>query len=284
MILTRKFLYQNSKGEEIFFALDSVFILNNIKGISSNIIDIKSSYSIGQVGNTINYKHVKGKTLTINGAIKKDTEINREMLLNTVLPLDNAKLYCILDNGDRYYLDVTPSTTPIIANVDHGAKFQLVLNCPYPFWKETDAKLSLLNGIQPRFRFLGNFSGTWQVATSILTEFVNVKNNGNQSVGMEITLKADSTCSGFKIQNVQTLEYIYLDYEMQVGEEITITTGYNNKRIISDVNGNIIRYLDLINSVFLQLETGDNFFKFTAEVNEIGVEASIKYTTVKVGL
>ena len=71
---------------------------------------------------------------------------------------------------------------------------------------------------------------------------------------------------------------------MQAGEEITITTGYNNKRIISSTNGNIIRYLDLINSVFLQLEPGDNILKFEADVNEIGVEVNINYTTVKVGL
>jgi len=71
---------------------------------------------------------------------------------------------------------------------------------------------------------------------------------------------------------------------MQAGEEIAITTGYNNKRIISSLNGNIIRYLDLINSVFLQLEPGDNIFKFEADENEQGVEAKIKYSTVKVGL
>lgn len=284
MILTRKFLYQNSKGEEIFFALDSVFILNSIKGIDSNITNIKSTYSVGQTGSTVNYKHIKDKNITINGAIKKDTETNRDKLLNTVLPSDNAKLFCILDDGNRYYINIIPVTTPIIDNVDHGAKFQIVLNCPYPFWKDSGINSSTLNGIQPRFRFPRNFSGTWQVASSIATEFVNVRNTGNQSIGMEINLKADSTCSGFKIQNVKTLEYIYLDYEMQVGEEITITTGYNNKRIISSINGNIIRYLDLINSVFLQLEPGDNVLKFEADVNETGVEVSIKYTTVKVGM
>jgi len=284
MILTRKFLYQNSKGEEIFFALDSNFILNNIAGISSNTIDISSSDSVNQIGSTINYKHIKNKNITINGAIKKDTEINREKLLNTILPADNAKLYCLLDNGNKYYIDVTPATTPIIDNVDQGAKFQFVLNCPYPFWKESDAKLTLLNGIQPRFKFPINFSGTWQVGTSIETEFINVKNKGNQNIGMEITLKAESQCSGFKVQNVKTLEYIYLDYQMQSGEKVVITTGYNNKKIISSTNGNIIRYLDLLNSVFLQLGPDDNVFKFTADNNEKGVEVSIKYSTVKVGL
>ena len=191
MILTRKFLYQSSKGEEIFFALDSDFILNSIKGIDSNIVDIKSTYSIGQIGSTVNYKHIKDKNITINGAIKKDTEINREKLLNAVLPADDAKLFCILDNGDRSYIDVTPVTTPIIDNVDHGAKFQIVLNCPYPFWKDSGINSSTLNGIQPRFRFPRNFSGVWQIATSIATEFVNVRNTGNQSIGMEINLKAD---------------------------------------------------------------------------------------------
>jgi len=284
MILTRKFLYQNSKGEEIFFALDSNFILNSITGISSNTIDIKSSDSIGQIGSTINYKHIKDKNITVNGTIKKDVEVNREKLLSMVLPADNGKLYCLLDNGNKYYIDVTPDTTPIIDNIDYGAKFQFVLNCPYPFWKESDAKLTLLNGIQPRFKFPINFNGTWQVGTSIETEFINVKNKGNQSVGIEITLKAGSQCNGFKIQNVKTLEYIYLNYGMQAGEEVTITTGYNNKKIISNTNGNIIRYLDLLNSVFLQLEPSDNVFKFTADNNKKGVEVSIKYSTVKVGL
>jgi len=283
MILTRKFIYQNSKGEEIFFALESNFILNSITGISSNAVDISSSESIGQVGSTINYKHVKEKNITINGAIKKDTEINRNKLLDIILPADNSKLFCLIDD-QKYYIEVTPSTTPIIGNLDIGAKFQFTLNCPYPFWQESKINLTTLNGTQPRFRFPMSFTGTWQVGTSIESEFINVRNKGNQRIGMEVTLKADSLCSGFKIQNVKTLEYIYLDYEMQAGEEIAITTGYNNKRIISDLNGNIIRYLDLINSTFLQLEPGDNIFKFTADSNEQGVQVDVNYSTVKVGL
>jgi len=284
MILNRKFLYDNSMGDEIIFALDSNFILNSIEGISSNGIDISSSDSVNQVGSTINYKHVKDKNITINGTIKKNTEANREKLLNVILPRDNAKLYCILDDGSKYYLDVTPATTPIIENIDYGAKFQFVLNCPYPFWKTVSDDLTILNGIQPMFRFSRNFSGTWQVGSSIVSEFINVRNEGNQGVGMDITLKATSKCSGFKVQNVKTLEYIYLEYEMQAGEEVTITTEYNNKRIISSINGNIIRYLDLLNSVFLQLKSGDNIFKFTANFNEDGVEVSITHNTVKAGL
>jgi len=284
MILTRKFMYQNSKGEEIFFSLDSDFILNSIKGISNNTIEIESSDSVNQIGSTINYKHVKEKNITINGAIKKDTEINRERLLSTVLPLDNAKLFCLLDNGNKYYINITPASTPIIDNTDHGAKFQFVLNCPYPFWQNVTSNKRILNGMQALFRFPRNFNNTWKIAVPVVIGFTNVRNVGNQSVGMEITLKATAGCSGFKIQNVKTLEHIYLKYEMQTGEEVVITTGYNNKRIISSINGNIIRYLDLINSTFLQLESGDNILKFSADVNETGVEVSIKYTTVKVGL
>lgn len=283
MILTRKFMYQNSRGDEIFFALDSNFILNSISGIDSNDIDLQSSDSVGQIGSTINYKHIKDKNITINGAIKKDVETNRAKLLDVVLPSDDAKLYCIIDD-QRYFIKVTPSTTPIIANVDHGAKFQFVLNCPYPFWEDSVENLSTLNGVQPKFSFSLNLSGTWQLGSSIATEFVNIRNSGNQAVGMTITLKADSLCSGFKVQNVKTLEYIFLNYEMEAGEEVVITTGYNNKKIISSIDGSIIKYLDLINSTFLQLEPGDNILKFTAEYNEPGVQTNITYSTVKVGL
>lgn len=283
MILTRKFIYQNSKDEEMFFSLDSVFILNNITGIDSNTTDISSSESVGQVGSTINHKHVKEKNITINGTIKKDTKANRNKLLDIVLPADDAKLFCIVDER-KYYLEVTPTATPIIENLDYGPKFQFALNCFYPFWKETDINSTTLNGIQSRFRFPINFGGTWQVGTSIEAEFINIRNKGNQKIGIEITLKAESLCSGFKIQNVKTLEFLYLDYEMQAGEEITITTGYNNKRITSNLNGNIIRYLDLINSAFLQLEPGDNIFKFSAEINEQGVQVNADYSIVKVGL
>ena len=73
---------------------------------------------------------------------------------------------------------------------------------------------------------------------------------------------------------------------MTAGEKIIISTGYNNKKIVSELDGittNIMNYLDL-NSTFLQLEVGDNLFRYDADDNLSQLEVNIRYTQRYLGI
>lgn len=284
MIIKRKFIYKNSQGQELIFGLDSEFLLKTIGGISENNIDLSASRSIGQVGETITGKNVQKKSITIDGIINGNVEINRERLLNIIRPKDNAKLICILNDYESYYLDITPTMTPFVSNEDCASDFQFVVNAAYPYWKNTEGSLTRLTGIEPLFRFERNFSGTWKVGQTIVSEFINVNNPGSETIGVEFVLRARTVLRNINIINVNTLEHFSINYTMQPFEIIRIKTGFNQKSINSSINGNIIKHVDLLNSTFLQLSPGDNIFKVIVDENKEGLDIETIYEITKVGL
>ena len=284
MILKRKFIYENSDGDQLIFGLESDFLIKTIGGISENNINLSSSKSIGQVGETITSKEVQRRSITIDGIINGNVEVNRERLLNIIRPKDNAKLICVLNNYESYYLDITPSMTPFVQNTDCVANFQFIVNAEYPYWKNITGSSEQLIGIVPKFKFERNFSGTWKIGETIVSEFINVFNSGSETIGVEFVLRAKTACKNIKIINAETFEYFKINYYMQPFEVIKLTTGFNNKKIISSLNGNIIKNVDLLNSTFLQLRPGDNIFKVEVEENEEGLDVEALYEITKVGI
>lgn len=284
MIVKRKFIYVNSDGEELELSITSDFLLKKISGISEITTSISSSKSIGQVGETITGTDVQKRNITVNGIINGNVEVNRNRLLNIIRPKDNAKLICVLNDYESYYLDVTPQNTPDVENTDCVANFQFSLNAAYPYWKNTVGSLTQLIGIVPRFRFERNFSGTWKIGETVVSEFINVFNPGSETIGIEFVLRAKTACKNINIVNVKTYEHFKINYSMQPLEVIRLTTGFNNKKIVSSLNGNIIKNVDLLNSTFLQLRPGDNIFKVIVEENQEGLDVEAVYEITKVGV
>ena len=73
---------------------------------------------------------------------------------------------------------------------------------------------------------------------------------------------------------------------MQAGEEITITTGIANKRVVSYLNGvttNIFNELD-IHSTFMWLDIGDNIIRYDAEELLEQLEVHLYYTNYYLGV
>lgn len=114
----------------------------------------------------------------------------------------------------------------------------------------------------------------------------NIINEGDIECGLTIEFIAKGTVKNPSLLNINTQEYIKVNRTMVAGERITVSTGYNNKKIVSELDGittNIMNYLDL-NSTFLQLEVGDNLFRYDAEDNLSQLEVNIRYTQRYLGV
>lgn len=114
----------------------------------------------------------------------------------------------------------------------------------------------------------------------------NIINNGDVECGLTIEFLAKGTVKNPSLLNINTQEYIKVNRTMVAGERITISTGYNNKKIVSELDGittNIMNYLDL-NSTFLQLEVGGNLFRYDADDNLSQLEVNIRYTQRYLGV
>ena len=77
-----------------------------------------------------------------------------------------------------------------------------------------------------------------------------------------------------------------LNFSMVGGDVITIDTSYGNKSIMLQRNGqesNIYRYMD-VDSTFMQLDIGDNLFRYDADSGLSNLEVTVYYVQKYLGV
>ena len=107
-----------------------------------------------------------------------------------------------------------------------------------------------------------------------------VQNFGGIETGLTFELFAVDTITNPKIFNYQTNEFIGLNFTMQQGDQITITTGIGNKTVTLFRNG---QYSNILNSLmedstFLQLPSAGAIFVYTIDSGLLAdLEITIKH-------
>lgn len=115
----------------------------------------------------------------------------------------------------------------------------------------------------------------------------NVFNGGQESTGMIIRFRALGTVVDPSLINVNTYEELKLNFTMQGGDRIEIST-YRGKRSIilirNNERTNIFNTLAFETSTFLQLHVGDNLFRYDAEDGLDNLEVSMTHTPRMIGV
>lgn len=117
--------------------------------------------------------------------------------------------------------------------------------------------------------------------------FSVVTNKGDVSTGMKIVFKAFGAVVNPYLVNVKTQEFFKVNKTMRAGEEIEIETTIGKKYIRGKFNrttSNYFKYRDL-DSSWLQLEVGDNVFRYGSdddvELLEVYIYFQNKYLEVQ---
>ena len=114
---------------------------------------------------------------------------------------------------------------------------------------------------------------------------VNVNNPGDVPCGMKIVFSALGEVENPYLLNVNTQEYFKIAKTMVAGETITVTTGFGNKRVVDVLNGVTSTILSIdLESTFLQLETGDNLYRYYADDGIDMLECKIYYSPQYLGV
>lgn len=118
---------------------------------------------------------------------------------------------------------------------------------------------------------------------------VNVENEGQVPTGMIIEFKAVGKVVNPSLFNINTREFIKINKTMTAGELITVNTNYGSKTVIQKLNGietSIMNYLDVVGGgdTFLQLDVGDNLFRYDADEGIDNLEVTIHYYNKYLGV
>ncbi|MHB9909357.1 phage tail protein [Clostridium botulinum] len=250
---------------------------------------IYSSKGMGQDGSTCIGSTLDNRNIVIQGAIIDNKEINREKLLSIINPKLQAKLI-YTDGNIRKYVECIVETAPVITK-ENKPKFQISLLSPNPYWKDyIDSKVNIA-------LWKGDFHFPLVIAQGKgitmghrePSLIVNVNNTGQVKTGMIIEFFARGTLKNPSLFNVNTREFIKINKSMIAGEKFIINTNYSKKKILQELNGvttNILNYLDIVGGgdTFLQLDVGDNLFRYNADENLDNLEVSIYYNNNYLGV
>ncbi|ACO84556.1 phage tail family protein [Clostridium botulinum] len=284
-----KFIYENEKGQQIEFSIWSPFFLQNIDGISGLKNIIYSSKGMRQDGSTCVGSTLDDRNIVIQGAITENKELNREKLLSIINPKLKSKLI-YTDGNIKKYVECKVETAPVIPK-ENNPKFQMSFLCNNPYWKDyIDSKvnIALWKG-DFHFPLVIPVNKGITMGHREPSLIVNVLNNGQIETGMIIEFFARGTLKNPSLFNVNTREFIKINKGMVAGEKFIINTNYSKKKILQKLNGvttDILNYLDIVGGgdTFLQLDVGDNLFRYNADSNLDNLEVNIYFSPQYLGV
>ena len=221
------------------------------------------------------------------------TEEMRHELFKVFNPLKNPiRIDFTTKGGNEYYINAELIATPSLPSGRENSNktwqrglLQFVASDPFIYEKneiKTDIALWMANLEFP----LEVFEEGIEVGYRSPSLIVNVPNNGSDDTGMIIRFNATSEVVNPKLLNVNTYEELKLNFTMQGGDVIEVST-FSGKRtatlIRNNVKTNIFGRIDL-SSTFLQLRVGDNLFRYDVDEGLDFLECSIIHRNTLIGV
>lgn len=232
---------------------------------------------VNQVGESIAITSLGTRPITITGWIVAESESHMTLLKRKLNSFVNPQEFIQLFYSD-YTITFKPDETvkyPVTnaENNDCFCKFQINGTAPNPLFSDSAETRLEFVVTKPGFHFplvMSEESPDKGVIFGKRSEdlFVNIINKGSISVGMRIVFKANGTVLNPRLINVNTQESFTISKYLEDGEIVEINTNIGEKRIIGKIGNeeysNYYMYKEF-DSSWLQLEVGDNLFKYDAE-------------------
>lgn len=284
-------IYTNSMGVSITLTYSRPFFIEKIDGTGAVKNNLHTQKSPFQDGVTLLSKDLDIRQITLEGTILAYSKLEimnyRKQMVQAFNPKLSGKLTYIYEGGQKV-IPCEIDMAPVFKDISLvSEKFLISLICNDPYWKDiTQIKVDIA-------QWIGDFSFPLQLLSTGTTIghkspslIVDVFNGGDVSCAALVQFIASGPVTNPSILNVNTGEYIKVNRVMQAGEVITITTSFANKKITSNIGGvvtNIFNLIDL-NSTFLQLNVGDNLFRYNSDLNINNLSVAVYYTPQYLGV
>lgn len=244
---------------------------------------------VNQIGLYVTGTSLETRDISIIGWVIANTENQmserKKMLNRFVNPQQLLKL-----EYREYVLEMLPNKTiqysaTVEENNEVMCKFQITAIAHDPLFKqslENKVSAATTKGLFHFPLMIGAIDNGYPTIMFGLRQpslIVDIYNSGAVVTGMKMVFKALGTLSNPSLTNVNTQQFFRINKTMSPGEEIEVDTTIGQKKIIGKLNGeeyNYFKYRDF-DSTWLQLEVGDNLFRYDADENIGGLEVYIYF-------
>lgn len=286
----------NANGDS--FAIGGNYRL--IKGLDLSNLTATNSYYESTIDGSY-HQNTKLNNLDFDVIIRMNKELitpqwieeQRRIIFNVFNPKRNPfKIEMTTNSGERYYVNVNLEGTPSMPQEleNNNLSFQNIFmqfTSGDPYIYKSDSNFTEIATWEPLFEFPLIIEGEGiEFGSRSESLIVNVNNDGHVPTGMNIKFRALGTLKTPSILNVNTQEELKINIDLVAGDIVEVSTFAGNKyvRLIKDgVTKDIFSNLDL-RSKFLQLEVGDNLFRYNALTNVDNLIVTIDFKTKLVGV
>lgn len=277
--LSKTFKYVNENGVSLTFEYEHGFLINKPAGIDTLTVSLSEAQGIDQTGSTIQSRNIKSRPVTISGILVGDFQReNKDKLISVIRPDLSGKLY-----ADDYYLEVSPTATPVIEPREQFAAFQFSLLAAYPYWQKDDSASATLSGVAKCFKFPWNISKPYRFGEVVISQFINIKNSGQVPVPFTVTFTALAEVVNPQISDAATNKFLLVKKTLAAGERVAVEITHERTYVTSSVDGECRGVLDLKSSLY-RLAVGDNVIKPEAASGRENLQVDIDFATEIVGI
>lgn len=285
----QKVTFTSARGDTVEL-FEFPFFLSKIEGLGDVDSETQTQRAPEQDGDTPVYTTLEPRAIPMEVVILENLLENRQLFSRVFNPkLGPGTL--TYDNGlVKWQIQAQSDHVPVFPD-DRPRRVQRVLmdfTCYDPYWRDGNPVRTDIAFWIPMFKFpliIDHIDGTMMGQRSPTT-IVNVDNDGHTDTGMIIKFEADQTVINPQLVNVNTMEFIKLNLTMTPGQVITINTNRGQKSITSELNGVVTNAFNslVFGSTFLQLNVGDNLFRYGADSSEEFLRVSIYHDNKYVGV
>lgn len=271
-----------------FNGLNADYNITNIQGLSPAKATINTVQAALIDGGIFNSAKLEMRTINMAFTIEEPVEANRLEVYQVLRVKEPVTVKYKSPKLDVFIEAYVESIS--IGHFDKKQKATVSLLCPSPYFKSAEEIITELSTTRPVFHFpFFNLVNHTDIVFGLLSDEAKavVANGGGITTGVIFEILAESPCSGIKIYDYITQDFIGVDFEMIAGDLITINTMQGQKSITltrNAVKTNLFNNL-MQGSTWLQLAAGGSVYVYTLESGTAdSIEVSIKHNDLYEGV
>ena len=273
---------ENAKGNRLeLTGKEKQYQVYEVDGLYPPTASISMTDNIGD-GSIVTNSRVPKRNIVIYLQINGDVENNRLNIYKYAQTGKYIKLYISTESKNVWIEGRVESIETTMFNMTTICQISVL--CPEPYFKDLEETINSISTIKGNFYF--PFYTVEPIPFSVYEtiQVLNLLNLGNVKSGMTIEISARGKIINPVIYNRETQEFIGFGctqrpYEMQPSDRIIITTYANNKKVKLIRNAEETNIFNCLkpNSTFLQLESGDNTFTYSADEGDEFIDIKFKH-------
>ncbi len=279
-----KLSVRNQRDETLRLTNNINYDVIKIDGLTPPATALNFTPLVNLDGSQYNSGRLDNRNIVLTIFLRRNTENNRINLYKYFPIKRQVRLFFENDSRKVYIDGYVESFEGDLFEL--GEKVQISLICPYPYFSSVDDTIIEFSNLVDLFEFPFAIDEDGIPFSELIISDTTYYNDGDIDIGMIITMQVIESTSNPVIYNNTTSEYFGLNYSLQEGDVVTITTISGQKSVKLNRNGIISNIINSVakGSSWLQLISGENELSYKCDEGASALKITISAVSIFEGV